>query len=135
MSTYNYTIPDVMKLEESDYKYYGNSWYRLTTDNIDALCNDRPFIFDRHCKKCNVTVQITVRLCDNTPCYTAVCVNNKHTVKHCYIAYIRGNSYQLLSLITNNLSTVKAELLELRQRFSGNNIYIGKFCLTVFCKG
>ena len=125
VSTYNYTIPDVMKLEESDYKYYSNDCYRLTTDNIDVLCNDRPFTFARHCKKCNVTVQITVRLCVNTPCYTAVCGNNKHTVKHCYIAYQRGDSYQFLSLITNNLSTVKAELLELRQRFSGDNIYIG----------
>ena len=110
--TYNYTIPDVMKLEESDYKYYGKYWHGLTTDNIDALSNNRPFTYTSHCEKCEVPVQITIRLCDNTPCYTAVCGNNKHTVKHCYIAYIRGKRWQLLSLITNNLSTVRAVLKE-----------------------
>ena len=110
VSTYKYTIPDVVKLEENDYKYYSNDWYRLTTVDIDALCNARPITFNRHCKKCNVAVQITVRLCDNTPCYIAVCVNNKHTVKHCYFAYPGMGRWHFFSLITNNLSIVKAEL-------------------------
>ena len=112
VDTYNYTVSDVVNLKMDDYKYCIKYWHLLTTDDIDALCNDRPVTYTSHCVKCIVPVQFTVRLCDNTPCYTAVCGNNKHTAKHCCIYYRRGGSNQPLSLITNNLSFVKAVLEE-----------------------
>ena len=108
---YKYTIPDVVKLKETGYKYSASCKFGFIAGQIiDALCNDRPVTYRIACERCNAVVQLTVRLCDNTPCYTAVSRHNKHTVKHCYIS--RRGGYQLLSLITNNLSMVKAELKE-----------------------
>ena len=116
VNTHNYTIPaDVVRLKQSDYKYSSTYW-SITEHDRDALRDDRPFTLNRDmcCVKCNVRVQITIRLCDNTACYTAVTNNSKHTVKHCYISFNIGtsDSVQFLSLITNNPSTVRAELEE-----------------------
>ena len=119
VSTYKYIIPYVVKLEESDYKYYGTNWRCATT--ADKIGIDVPHSIHSHCEKCKGTLHITVELCDNTPCYTAVCGNNKHTVKHCYIAYIGEGSSQFVPLITNNVYTVKAKLKEQR----GINAIIG----------
>ena len=110
--THNYTIPHLVRLKQSDYlKYCDTNWVITEHDRDALLLNDIDFPHI-NCEKCGVLVQITVRLCDNTPCYTAVTDNSKHTVKHCYIFYHKGNSVQFLSLITNNPSTVRAELEE-----------------------
>ena len=92
-----YTIPEVTICR--DHKFC-DKWNQLTAAYLDALCNDRSVTYDVCCRKCNVPLQITVRLSDNTPCYTAVTDNSKHTVKHCYISYHRGISSQFLSSLT-----------------------------------
>ena len=124
--TKNYNIPQVVKLEDSAYKYSetGCLYYHARSMTI-PLFNEHPAIFHYQCQKCpgNVERQITLRLCDNRPCYTAV-TDDKHTVNHCYIRFNTNNKseslkprhhFGFLSLITSNMNDARTVINGVRQ--------------------